>query len=278
MTNQNPRLSDFPQHAAKLEALGTALFGKPMERNQRKLCFKDPGGGAILLRLTADGAIEHKLIRTGATGVGEAALLEYAKGHGITLCDAADAITKPTPKPRISEAEDTAEEMTDETEPPRDPALNKLLDNALLMLSLVKNDDKRLQAIATAGTALHRFGKTADAIEVRDLITESALNTYGLDANKRRAARLHPAIRPPGGTAGKIFDRSRRRQQCPHHHLEESPSLFGRQRRARSPLPPYREFVPSLPPGQIHFVQRRRWSICPPTSLQGLHKQSAPLR
>jgi Family of unknown function (DUF5906) len=84
--------------------------------------------------------------------------------------------------------------MTDEgfdknsAEPPPDPALKKLLDNALLMLSLVKNDDKRLQAIATAGTALHRFGKTADAIEVRDLITESALNTYGLDANKIQSA------------------------------------------------------------------------------------------
>jgi hypothetical protein len=57
MTNPNPRLSDFPQHAAKLEALGTTLFGEPIGRDQRKLRFKDPGGGAIILRLTADGAI-----------------------------------------------------------------------------------------------------------------------------------------------------------------------------------------------------------------------------
>jgi hypothetical protein len=70
----------------------------------------------------------------------------------------------------------------DDLDPPpaRAPEINQVLDTALLALSLAKSDVKRLQAITTAAKMLHRFGRTADAIEVQDIITESAMYTYNL--------------------------------------------------------------------------------------------------
>jgi hypothetical protein len=79
-------------------------------------------------------------------------------------------------------------EIDPDTPPGRAPEINRLLDNALLALRLVSSDKKRLQAITTAAKLLHRFGKTGDAIEVQDLITESAIHTYNLDADDVQAA------------------------------------------------------------------------------------------
>jgi hypothetical protein len=72
--------------------------------------------------------------------------------------------------------------------PERAPEINRVLDTTLLALRLARSDTKRLQAITTAAKMLHRFGKTGDAIEVQDLITESAIYTYNLAAEDVQAA------------------------------------------------------------------------------------------
>ena len=72
--------------------------------------------------------------------------------------------------------------------PERAPEINRVLDTTLLALRLARSDTKRLQAITTAAKMLHRFGKTGDAIEVQDLITESAIYTYNLAAEDVQVA------------------------------------------------------------------------------------------
>jgi hypothetical protein len=194
-----PKLSDHPEKAAKLEALGTRLFGNPISRDQQKLRVKDPDprGGAILLRLRADGDFECELTRNGAIGVGEAALIAYAKsfngngakgpnggahGSAVNGSGAHDATAEPAPEEAI------AADAGYPNAPPRDPKINRVLDTTLLALSLAKTDPKKLQAITTAAKLLHRFGKTTDAIEVQDLINESAIYTHNLASEDVQAA------------------------------------------------------------------------------------------
>ena len=82
----------------------------------------------------------------------------------------------------------------DDDEPPRDPAIQGVLDAFRDAMMLAPNDAKRLQAITAFSRSLARYGDRG--IEPRDRMTEIALNMYGLGVDDVQAASTKGAEAP----------------------------------------------------------------------------------